>query len=95
MRYLTFFNQRIEIDFYSIEHPFLHAVDISPMHKIDTITQHDFNVQVDLGNDLLLAATVFNITDEDPPLARLDYSYDPFTGNPFGRTYKIGLTKDF
>ena len=63
--------------------------------EIDEQITLDFNVQVDLGNDLLLAATVFNITDEDPPLARLDYSYDPFTGNPFGRTYKIGLTKDF
>jgi iron complex outermembrane receptor protein len=38
---------------------------------------------------------VFNILDEDPSEARLELSYDPFIGNPLGRTYKIGIKKTF
>jgi len=39
--------------------------------------------------------TVLNITDRDPSFARLDYSYDPFTGNPLGRQFKIGINQKF
>jgi iron complex outermembrane receptor protein len=34
-----------------------------------------------------------NIFDEDPSFARLAPGYDPFTGNPMGRTFKISVTK--
>ena len=45
---------------------------------------------------MTLNASVENLTDEDPPLARLDLSYDPFTAsNAYGRTYKVGLRKRF
>ena len=39
--------------------------------------------------------TIGNITDEEPPFARLDLNYDPFTHNPFGRTFKLGLVHKF
>ena len=42
-----------------------------------------------------LSVTVQNITDEDPPFARLDLNYDPFTGNPLGRVIKVGFKKTF
>jgi iron complex outermembrane receptor protein len=38
---------------------------------------------------------IVNLFDQDPPFARLDYSYDPFTANPLGRTFKIGLTVNY
>ena len=38
---------------------------------------------------------VVNLTDEDPPFAAFDTSYDPYTHNPFGRTWKISVTKRF
>jgi iron complex outermembrane receptor protein len=38
---------------------------------------------------------VDNLFDNDPSFARLDLGYDPFTGNPIGRTYKISVTKKF
>jgi iron complex outermembrane receptor protein len=38
---------------------------------------------------------ITNIFDKDPSYARLDLGYDPFTGDPLGRTYKVGLRKKF
>ena len=39
--------------------------------------------------------SVVNVTDEDPPFAAFDVNYDPYTHNPFGRTFKISVTKRF
>jgi iron complex outermembrane receptor protein len=39
--------------------------------------------------------SVYNITDEDPPYARLDLNYDPYTHNPFGRMVKLGIRHSF
>ena len=55
----------------------------------------DLNYRVFLPWDSTLTATIGNVFDKDPSFARLDLSYDPFTGNALGRTYKIGLTKKF
>lgn len=44
---------------------------------------------------IIYTASVVNMFDEDPPFARLDYSYDPFTANPLGRVFKFGLLKRF
>ena len=51
--------------------------------------------RVELPDDLTLTASVENITDEDPPFARLDLSYDPFTASGLGRTIKVGIRKRF
>lgn len=45
--------------------------------------------------DLDLGLSVVNVTDEDPPFAQFDLNYDPYTHNPFGRTFKISVTKRF
>ena len=45
--------------------------------------------------DLDVGLSVVNITDEDPPFAAFDLNYDPYTHNPFGRTFKISVTKRF
>lgn len=47
----------------------------------------------EMGVDLGLG--VVNVTDEDPPFAAFDLNYDPYTHNPFGRTFKISLSKSF
>ena len=39
---------------------------------------------------LTLSVSVINLTDEDPPAARGDLNYDPFTHNAFGRMVKFG-----
>ena len=39
--------------------------------------------------------SVYNLTDEDPPFARLDLNYDPYTHNPFGQMIKVGVRHKF
>ncbi len=55
----------------------------------------DFNVQLRLPMNVVLTGTVTNIFDRDPPFAREDYNYEPFIGNPLGRTVKVGASIKF
>jgi iron complex outermembrane recepter protein len=63
--------------------------------KIDAFITHDLAYRVFLPWDTTVTASVINVFDTDPPFARLDLSYDPFTANPLGRYYKLGVTKRF
>ena len=63
--------------------------------KVKSFMSHDLTYQVQLPHEFVLTATVFNVFDENPSHARLELSYDPFIGNPLGRTYKIGVKKNF
>jgi iron complex outermembrane receptor protein len=61
---------------------------------VDSFTQHDLHLQYDLPIGALktqLQFSVENFTNADPPASRLEPSYDPFIGNPFGRTFRFGL----
>ena len=42
-----------------------------------------------------MALSLFNILDEEPPFARLDQNYDPFTADPLGFTAKLGVSQAF
>ena len=50
-------------------------------------------MQLPIG--VALTASVDNLLDEDPPFARLDLSYDPFTADALGRTFKLGVSAAF
>lgn len=62
---------------------------------IDSYTTLDASFLVYLPSDITVSFSVFNLTDEDPSFARLDYNYDPFTGSPAGRQFKLGVTSRF
>ena len=55
----------------------------------------DFNLQIRLPMNVTLTGTVTNLFDRDPPFAREDYNYEPFIGNPLGRTFKVGASVKF
>lgn len=64
--------------------------------SIDSHSTFDLNYNLSLQNDQArVFASIVNLTDEDPPFARLDLSYDPYTHNPYGRTIKIGFQYNF
>jgi iron complex outermembrane receptor protein len=63
--------------------------------KISSTVIHNLYYRLQLPADLTVTAAVENIADRDPSFARLDYSYDPFTGSALGRIYKVGLNKKF
>lgn len=68
---------------------------VSAGKQVDSFTTHDFTYRVFLPWDVTGALTVENIFDEDPPFARLDLNYDPFTASGLGRNWKVSLTKKF
>ena len=55
----------------------------------------DFTYRFEVTDDLALTATVANIFDRDPPRAQEELGYDPWMGNPLGRTFEIGVKKSF
>jgi iron complex outermembrane recepter protein len=55
----------------------------------------DVTYQLSLPWDMTLSVSGFNLIGMDPPGARLPFSYDPFIGNPLGRTFKFGITQKF
>ena len=65
-------------------------VDID--RKIDSHVTHDIHANYRLLQDRLeLWASVVNLLDEDPPFVPREMNYDPFTHNPYGRTFKVGI----
>ncbi|HEY8572471.1 TonB-dependent receptor domain-containing protein [Phenylobacterium sp.] len=63
--------------------------------RVEPFTTVDLNYRVFLPWDTTLTAGVLNVFDEDPSKARLELSYDPFIGNPYGRTVRVGVVKRF
>jgi iron complex outermembrane receptor protein len=71
------------------------GVTVSAGKKIDAQVLTDLAYRVFLPWDTTVTAAITNLFDKDPSYARLDLGYDPFTGDPLGRTYKVGLRKKF
>ncbi|WP_293902647.1 TonB-dependent receptor [Phenylobacterium sp.] len=63
--------------------------------RVHAFITHDLTYRWAMPNDLTLTASVLNVLDEDPSSARLELSYDPFVGNPLGRSVKVGVKKKF
>ena len=82
----------------SIPEPFPGGTGTNFGREIGSYTQHDLIATYDVaiaGSDVTITAGVENIFDEDPPAARLEYSYDPFIGSALGRTFKLGAKVRF
>jgi iron complex outermembrane receptor protein len=66
------------------------------LDEIGSYVTTDLVYRLQLPEDLTIVGAVFNVADRDPPVVRLtDYNYDPSFGNPVGRVFKIGLSKQF
>ena len=65
--------------------------------NIDDFATHNlyYNYTMPWDDTFVLSLAIDNLTNEDPPFTQQQYSYDPFIGNALGRTYKIGLRKQF
>jgi iron complex outermembrane receptor protein len=74
---------------------FSSILDGMPGATVDSYLQHDLHYRLQLPARMTVNASLLNVTDEDPPFARLDLNYDPFTGSPLGRVFKLGVTKTF
>jgi iron complex outermembrane receptor protein len=71
------------------------GVTVAAGKQIDAQILTDLAYRVFLPWDTTLTVAITNLFDKDPSYARLDLGYDPFTGDPLGRTYKLGIRKKF
>jgi len=74
---------------------FANITPTSPGATVDSYLTYDLHYRLLLPAQMSLNLSVLNVADEDPPFARLDLSYDPFTGSPVGRVVKVGFAKTF
>lgn len=60
--------------------------------QVDAQTTYDFHYQLSfMGEAARLTLSAINLSDEQPPMARLDLGYDGYTHNAFGRMLKLGF----
>jgi len=73
----------------------------SEMRDIEEHQTFDLHYNLSLAGlnqeleDSAFWVSVYNLTDEDPPFARLDLNYDTYTHNPFGQMIKVGVRHSF
>jgi len=61
------------------------------LKDVDSMSTQDFTAIYN-WRDFTVAASVFNLTDEDPPEVYLPQNWDPYTHDGFGRMYKLQVT---
>jgi iron complex outermembrane receptor protein len=71
------------------------GVAVTGGQHISSYTTHDLSYRTELTDSFTFNLAVINVFDRDPPFARLDLSYDPFTANPLGRYIKAGVGAKF
>ena len=73
----------------------LAGASVTTGKNIGSFTTVDATYRLRLKTGTTIALSALNILDQDPPFARLDQNYDPFTASPLGFTAKIAITQDF
>ncbi|MFN5901521.1 MAG: TonB-dependent receptor plug domain-containing protein [Novosphingobium sp.] len=73
----------------------LAGASVTTGKNIGSFTTVDATYRLRLKTGTTIAISALNIFDQDPPFARLDQNYDPFTASPLGFTAKIAITQDF
>ena len=73
----------------------LAGASVTTGKNIGSFTTFDATYRLQLKTGTTIAVSALNILDTDPPFARLDQNYDPFTASPLGFTAKISITQDF
>lgn len=73
----------------------LAGASVTTGKNIGSFTTVDATYRLRLKTGTTIAVSALNILDQDPPFARLDQNYDPFTASPLGFTAKISITQDF
>ncbi len=81
------------IDSYEDERPAAARGGVYP--EIDSQTTLDLFYNWEAPYDFDIGLSVVNVFDQDPPPAAFDLNYDPYTHNPFGRTFKVSVRKTF
>ena len=73
----------------------LAGASVTTGKNIAAFTTFDASFRLRLQTGTTISLTALNIFDKDPPFARLDQNYDPFTASPLGFTAKVGISQAF
>lgn len=71
------------------------AVTVSGGKSIGSFTTVDLAYRAVLPWNTTVTLAATNLLDQDPPFARLDLNYDPFSASALGRVVKIGIDHKF
>lgn len=63
--------------------------------EIDDYYSHNLYLNWDAPWDTTVSLSIVNLLDEDPSEARHQLSYEPYIGDPLGRTFELGIKKAF
>ncbi len=55
----------------------------------------DFTYRINLPTNTTISLSAQNILNKQPPFARLDFNYDPFTASPLGFNARFNITQRF
>jgi len=70
-------------------------VPLTRGRRIGNFLTADLSYVLQLPADTTFSASVTNLTDKNPPFARLELSYDPGAVSPIGRAIEVGFRKKF
>ncbi|RPF70878.1 TonB-dependent receptor domain-containing protein [Aurantiacibacter spongiae] len=73
----------------------LAGASVAAGRLVDSFTTLDLTWRWSPRRDTTVSLALANLLDADPPFARLDQNYDPFTANPLGLTAKFGISQAF
>lgn len=73
----------------------LAGASVTSGKRIGVFDTFDFTYRLSMRTGTTISLSALNILDKDPPFARLDQNYDPFTASPLGFTAKIGISQKF
>ncbi len=62
---------------------------------IESFTTVDVTWRWRVLSQTMVSVALYNVFDQDPPFARLDQNFDPFTASPLGFTAKVGVSQGF
>jgi iron complex outermembrane receptor protein len=73
----------------------LAGASVTAGKQIGSFTTVDLTWRWSLFETTGVSLALVNLFDEDPPFARLDQNFDPFTASPLGFTARFGLSQEF
>lgn len=73
----------------------LAGASVTAGKKVGSFTTLDLTWRWQVLERTGASLALVNLLDEDPPFARLDQNFDPFTANPLGFTVRFGLSQAF
>jgi iron complex outermembrane receptor protein len=63
--------------------------------EVDDYWMHNLFFTYEGPWETQISLAIVNLLDEDPPEVRHQISYDPYFGDPLGRTWELGIRKTF